>query len=85
MAVTADRLELPIAVADTARELAALIGSTEASIWSRVTRPRGGRQCGYRVYKVSLEGGDEDESSEIGNSQANPDPPCTSPQERYGA
>lgn len=47
--VTADRFELPIYVADTVRELAYLVGTTENAISSDICHQR---QRGYRCrYK----------------------------------
>lgn len=40
MAITLDRYELPIAVADTAEQLAALVGCTKNCIYSSVSHSK---------------------------------------------
>ncbi len=52
MAVTADRLELPLAVADTARELAIKMGVKTTQIEKSWYAKRSGRRKGYRVVVV---------------------------------
>lgn len=42
MKCTTDRLELPIAVADTARELARMMGVSYNSVYSEISRGYGG-------------------------------------------
>lgn len=60
MKVTSDRLQLPVAVADTAKELAAMIGlTTPNSIYSSLSRAeekrKKGRQVRSRYIKVEVE------------------------------
>lgn len=43
MKVTRDKYELPIAVADSVRELSRMTGATENSIWSNITHQKKGR------------------------------------------
>lgn len=42
MKCTTDRLELPIAVADTAKELARMLGVSHNSVYSEISRGYGG-------------------------------------------
>ena len=42
MKCTTDRLELPIAVADTAKELARMLGVSHYSVYSEISRGYGG-------------------------------------------
>ena len=55
MAVTADEYELPIRVADTARELAELMGVSANSIHSFVSRGDNGAYTGIRYVKVEVD------------------------------
>ena len=55
LCVDIDEYELPIAVADTARELADILGITETTIYNCVMRGRGGRENGYKYMKVRRE------------------------------
>lgn len=58
IAITTDELELPIAVADTARELGRMIGKTENAICSTYKQYRKGnikdkkRKCPYVKVKI---------------------------------
>lgn len=52
LAVTADEYELPLAVKDTAHELAKCFGVTETTIYNCVARGRNGRESGYKYIKV---------------------------------
>ena len=59
MAVTPDKYELPIAVADTGKELAKILGVTESNIchlWNR--KRKSDRRCKYYIYRIEVE--DED-------------------------
>lgn len=55
IAVATDEYELPIAVADTAQELANIFGVKTTTIINCVSRGRSGRENGYRYLKVSKE------------------------------
>lgn len=60
MKVTSDRLQLPVAIADTAKELAEMIGlTTPNSIYSTMSRAEDkrkmGRQVRSRYVKVEVE------------------------------
>ncbi len=55
MAVTADEYELPIAVADTARELGEMMGSSGHSIECCVSRNYNGRISKIKYVKVENE------------------------------
>ena len=59
MAVTADEYELPMAVADTANELADMLGLSRGSIKSTEYRKHGGICTGRRIVKV--ERGEDDD------------------------
>lgn len=52
LAVTADKYELPIAVADTAGELAQLMGTTENNIRSAIAKNKNGKKNGYKFIRV---------------------------------
>lgn len=52
MEVTNDKLELPVAVADSAEELAELIGISKSSISHRKGKKNGG---GRKIIKVKIE------------------------------
>lgn len=53
--VTTDELELPVAVADTAEQLAKICGVTVKSIYSSVSHARHGRKTTpYRKVRVEL-------------------------------
>lgn len=57
MKVTNDEYELPVAVADTGRELADMVGTTRGVIFSAISK-------GYKTYqKVEVE--DDDSSDNI--------------------
>lgn len=43
MKVTRDEYELPLAIADTAGELAEMTGATKNAIWSNITHQKKGR------------------------------------------
>lgn len=70
MAVTADDKELPIAVTDTAKELAEILGTTPGCIYSYISRDQkgvskrgtGDRKCPYLVKKINDE---EDPGEEV--------------------
>lgn len=56
MAVTPDEYELPLAVADTAKGLANMLGVTESNVcklWHR--KRRGNRRCKYYIYRIEVE------------------------------
>ena len=52
MAVTTDKYELPLCVADTARELAEHFGVSENTVYSSISKGLPGRRNGYRFIKV---------------------------------
>ena len=56
LCVDTDEYELPIAVADTARELAEMMGSTGHNIETFVSRNSNGRELGYKYIKVLRDG-----------------------------
>lgn len=55
LAVETDEYELPIAVADTAKELGDIFGIKKHTVINCVSRKRSGREQGYRYIKVSIE------------------------------
>lgn len=59
MKVSKDELELPEAVADTARELAEITGTTTFSIVSSVSKVRCGERKMCRYVKVDIEDDEE--------------------------
>ena len=66
IAVTSDQYELPIAIADTGPELAALLGISPDAVWQREHQTRvginrnPGKYRGYKIIRVDLED-DKDE------------------------
>lgn len=66
VAVTGDRYELPIAVAETAKELAKMLGVKENSIYKAVHRQKHGLVKGLKkeikYYKIELEDDDGNKS-----------------------
>ena len=56
MCVEADEYELPLAVADTAKELGDLFGVSVSTIMTYAIRNHDGRQNGYRYIKVLNDG-----------------------------
>ena len=52
LAVTADKFELPIATADTAKELAKILNTTEGAIILMKKKNCNGKLLGYRVRAV---------------------------------
>ena len=59
MAVTSDKYELPIAIADSGEELAKLLGVTRGSIYSYVSREKNGtskrgKKAPFLVRKVDI-------------------------------
>ena len=60
LCVEADEYELPLAVADTAKELADRLGITETTVYNCVMRRRGGRENGYKYMKVRREHDSDD-------------------------
>jgi hypothetical protein len=60
MAVTADDLELPLAIADTQRHLAGKLGIDPKSVEHELSkvrhgRARSGRNRGYKLLEVDIE------------------------------
>lgn len=59
MAITTDKYELPIAIGDTLKELAANLGVTENALCSNRSRKRNGKTNKYIVINIVL---DEDDT-----------------------
>ncbi len=57
MAVTPDEYELPIAVAESNKQLSEMIGVSSNSISSNISRGCSGRNRGFKIIKI--EKGDE--------------------------
>lgn len=55
LAVTADEYELPIAVRDTAPQLAAAIGVTTTAIYNAIYRENTGSCSKMRIRRIELE------------------------------
>lgn len=63
MYVSADKYEIPLAIADSADELAEMLGVTRNAIDSSMSNARRrGNKCQYKRVLVDAEEGDEDES-----------------------
>lgn len=58
LAVETDQYELPIAVADTAEELANYFGVKQTTVFNCVMRGRNGRENGYKYIRVIDDGQD---------------------------
>lgn len=54
MAVTADELELPVAVADTAKELSVMLGMTNNGVLANISRGRKNAKGGLRYVRVEV-------------------------------
>lgn len=54
LAVTPDQYELPLAVADTAEQLAAMFGLTRGSVLNLVSKNAPGTQSGRKFVKVEV-------------------------------
>ena len=52
IAVTPDLYELPIAVADTAKELAKMIGTSENSVYSCISKKRSGKKTKFKFLRI---------------------------------
>lgn len=52
MAVTTDKYELPLFVADTARELGKHFGVSQNTVYSSISKGLSGKKNGYRFVKV---------------------------------
>ena len=55
MAVTPDKYELPIAVCDTAEDLAAAMGVSQSAIFTSIIKGLSGRNRRWRVIKIRRE------------------------------
>lgn len=55
VAVEADKYELPIAVADSARELGEMLGTTKHNVESFVSKNCSGRDSGRRIIRIPNE------------------------------
>lgn len=54
IAFTADELELPLAVADTCKELAKCLGVTDSYVFKLAGNERSGVRCGYKVERIDV-------------------------------
>lgn len=64
---TLDKYELPVAVADSAKELAEMVGSTQNSVLSSVSKGRRG------WYKIDVEEDEDDGHDNAGESSTGSD------------
>ena len=55
MEVTKDKYELPLALADSARELSRMTGATKSTIYKSVSRIKTGKHKQGRFVKVEFE------------------------------
>lgn len=55
MAVTTDKYELPIAVADTVKELSELTGTSTNAISSAICKKKSGRLSGKKFIRVEID------------------------------
>lgn len=68
LAVTADRLELPIAVAGSVSELAQMIGTSPKVISVAASREHSGRIRGYKILKINEENQEGESEEHVGQS-----------------
>lgn len=61
MAVTADKYELPLAIADSPKQLAKLVGTTPAKISSAIGKNINGKYLGLKYVKVWIDYNEEDD------------------------
>ena len=54
MAVTPDKLELPIAIGDTAKKLAKTLKIKEDTIYTNISRNYSGKIIGMKFIKVNI-------------------------------
>ena len=54
IAVTKDKYELPVAVADTAPELARMLGVETNTIYSCISHMKAGQQKSSKYYKIDI-------------------------------
>jgi len=54
MAVTHDKLELPIAIGDTAKKLAETLKIKEDTIYTGISRNRSGKIIGMKFIKLNI-------------------------------
>ncbi len=59
IAVTSDKYELPIAVADTSGELAKMLGTTRNNILSSISKNKSGKHSKVRYIKLEDDGVEE--------------------------
>ena len=57
-AVTADEYELPVAQADSLKELSEILERSYSSIKMRKSLKLSGKQVGFRIYKIKVEDND---------------------------
>ncbi len=62
LAVTADRYELPLAVAGSARELAEMTGYGRINILSAIAHDTPGTQRGMKFIRIEVPGEDADDN-----------------------
>lgn len=55
LAVTPDKYELPLYVADTVREMARVVGMRENNVSSLIIKQRSGKKSGYRFLRIECE------------------------------
>lgn len=73
VAVTNDRYELPIAVAETQTELAIMVGVDISTICKQIKRRAAGekecprKKCGMKFYKVDCEESKNEKRMEVTN------------------
>jgi hypothetical protein len=55
MAVTADKYELPIAIADTRYQLAIMLGLNKSTVYRALREKLDGHRCGMKFVQVEEE------------------------------
>lgn len=55
MGVTPDKYELPLYVAETAEELAKMVGTNRATVYSSITHKASGRDRGVKLIKIIID------------------------------
>lgn len=55
LAVTPDKYELPLYVADTVREMARIVGMRENNVSSLISKHKSGKRSGYKFLRIEVE------------------------------
>jgi ribosomal protein L7Ae-like RNA K-turn-binding protein len=65
MAVTADKYELPICIADTTKQLGKMLGISSNAVSSAIHKERNGKTRGYCIVRVDIDWNEQEDSYEM--------------------